>query len=68
MKRSIGNIKHILRFFASLRMTEELVSGKRITDELFVVILRSLPQADDEESQRDVKRKACSGHERIGRR
>ena len=46
-------------------MTEELISGKRITDELFVVILRSLPQADDEESQRDVKRKA--GRE-VGRR
>jgi len=45
-----------LRFFASLRMTKELVNGKRMKNELFVVILRSLPQADDEESRRIVQR------------
>ena len=33
---------------------------------LLVVILRSLPQADDEESERDVKREAESGHGKFG--
>ena len=34
------------------------VDGRRLKNELFVVILRSLPQADDEESEKG--RKTCS--------
>ena len=45
-----------LRFFASLRMTRKSVDGRRFKNGLPVVILRSLPQADDEESKRDMKR------------
>ena len=41
-----------LRFFASLRMTRRSVDGKRLKNGLLVVILRSLPQVDDEESRR----------------
>jgi len=37
-----------------------MVDGRRLKNGLLVVILRSLPEADDEESQRDVKREACS--------
>jgi len=33
------------------------VDGRRLKNGLLVVILRSLPQADDEESERNVKRK-----------
>ena len=36
----------------------KMVGGRRLKNGLLVVILRSPPQADDEESQRDVKQAA----------
>jgi len=39
-------------------MTRKSVDGKRLKNGLLFVILRSLHQADDEESKKDVKRAA----------
>ena len=61
----------IIRFFAALRMTGKSgagngliasVDGRQLKNGSLFVILRSPPEADDEESQRIVKRAAYSMH------